>query len=196
MNRPAALVAFLLLPTLAAAAPADCAATPTGPGCDAAQPALEREAARLARLAAAGATGAQKRELAQSDRSFRASLAACAGAGPCLRRNLIDRIFELRQAHPRAQAQDSQGISLGPFPADCPGLGAPVSVAFVNSAPAFAILVWRDRTLVLTQAPSASGARFTAPFGVSEAQFWNKGDQATLDLPGKASLTCRIEQGR
>ncbi|MGJ0509229.1 MAG: MliC family protein [Methylocystis sp.] len=199
MFRCAAFAMLLLCPTVAVAAPADCAASSRAPVkfiCeDATLSALDRESARLADLAAAGAQAAGKKDLLQSEASFRKTLAACRDAKPCLQRTLIDHIFHLRQGYSGARAKDAEGISLGPFVGDCPGLDALVSVTFVNSAPAFAFLAWRDKTAVLTQAVAASGARYTGPFGTGEAQFWNKGDQATLDLPGRPSLTCRIEQG-
>jgi hypothetical protein len=190
MIRLAALVPMLFFACLGAAARADC--PPGSTVCPETRPALEKEAGRLAGLAA---TGAGKKSVAAGEAAFRKTLAACGGAWPCLQRNLIDHIFELRQGSAAARSKDAEGISIGPLVGNCPGLGALVSVVFVNSAPAFVILVWRDHTVVLTQALSGSGARYTGPFGMGEAQFWNKGDEATLDLPGKPSLACRIEQG-
>ncbi len=193
MIRRAALVPLLLFPTLAAAAPADCRASPSLICKDATLSALNKEAARLAILASA--QKAQRNDLARSAADFRKGLSDCQEDKGCLQRKIVDHIFELRQGYAAARSKDAEGISLGPFVARCPGLGALVAVTFVNSKPAFASLVWRDNSILLTQALAASGARYTGTFPTGEAQFWNKGDEATLDLPGKPSLTCHIEQG-
>ncbi|WP_442756710.1 MliC family protein [Methylocystis sp. JAN1] len=201
MIRAAAVALLLFLPGTALAGPADCAAAskpPTKLICD--DPvlaALDKEASRLADLAAAGPhmTSARKSELARSQASFRKTLTICRDAKPCLQRTMVERIFHLRQVYADARSRDFEGISLGPSIAACPGLEALMSVTFVNSDPALAFLVWRDRTVVMTQAVSASGARYTGLFGPGEAQFWNKGKDATLDLPGKPTLNCEIQQG-
>ncbi len=181
----------------ASADPADCAAA-AGPAkfiCpDPTLSALDRETARLAALAAAGPR-ANRAMLSQSQASFRKTLAACKDSKPCLQRTLIERIFHLRQGYAGARSKDLEGVSLGPIIAACPGFEAPIAVTFVNSEPAFAFLAWRDKGVVLTQAVAASGARYTGGFGTGEAQFWNKGKDATLDLPGKPTLNCEMKEG-
>jgi uncharacterized protein len=195
MIRRAALVPLLLFPTLAAAAPADCGAGAALICRDATLSGLYKEDARLSRLVASGPQKAQRNTLAQSAATFRKALSGCQEDKGCLQRTIVDHIFTLRQGYAAARSKDAEGISLGPFVARCPGLGALVAVTFVNSNPAFAALVWRDSSILLTQAAAASGARYTGTFPTGEAQFWNKGNEATLDLPGKPSLTCHIEQG-
>lgn len=199
MIRPALLAFFAIFPAVAPAGAGDCAKSAGGAArfiCDdRTLAALGTEAARLADIAAASAPASGRKDLAQSESSFRKTLAACRDARPCLQRTLVDHIFHLRQGYPGARSADPKGISLGPFVADCPGLDALVAVTFVNSDPAFAFLAWRDKTVLLTQAVAASGARYAGSFGTGEAQFWNKGGEAVLDLPGKPSLSCRIEQG-
>jgi uncharacterized protein len=157
---------------------------------------LAGEATRLADLSAGGAhmTPARRKELKESEASFRKTLVACRDAGPCLRRTLVARIHELRQAYADARSKDGEGTSRGPFVAVCPGLDALIGVTFVNGEPAFAFLAWRDKSVVLQQAVSASGARYTGAFGTGEAQFWNKGQEATLDIPGKPTLTCTLQE--
>jgi uncharacterized protein len=163
---------------------------------DPALSALAGEATRLADLAAGGAhmTPARRKELKESGASFRKTLVACGDARPCLQRTLVARIHELRQAYADARSKDGEGTSRGPFVAVCPGLDALIGVTFVNGDPAFAFLAWRDKSVVLQQAVSASGARYTGAFGTGEAQFWNKGKEATLDLPGKLTLTCSLQE--
>jgi hypothetical protein len=201
MIRPAA-AAFLLLSAVggAAAGSAECAKTSTAPVkfiCeDATLEALDKEAARLAGLAGAGAhlTPARRKELSQSQAAFRKTLGACKDAKRCLERTLVEHIHRLRQGYAATRTKDAEGISLGPFVAACPGLDALIGVSFVNSAPAFVWLEWRDRSILLQQAVAASGARYTGALGTGEAQFWNKGKEATLDLPGKATLTCEMQE--
>jgi hypothetical protein len=163
---------------------------------DAALEGLEKEATRLAEAARAGKlTAAQKLELFQSQASFRKTLAACRDAKPCLQRTLLERIHRLRQGYAEARSKDSEGTSLGPFTTVCPRLDSPVAVTFVNIEPSFAFLSWREHSVVLQQAVAASGARYTGAYGGGEAQFWNKGQQATLDLPGQPSLSCTMQDG-
>jgi uncharacterized protein len=201
MIRAAAAGLLFIHASAALAGPADCAAATKPPMkviCeDPALSALDKETSRLFDLAAAGAhmTPARKSEISRSQASFRKTLSVCGVAKPCLQRTLVERVFHFRQVYSDARSKDSEGISLGPFIAECPGLEALLSVTFVNSDPSFAFLVWRDKTVMLTQTAAASGARYTGPFGTGEAQFWNKGKGATLDLPGRPTLNCVMQEG-
>lgn len=190
---------FLAAPALAAPAGCDASASPPMKLIceDPTLAALDKEASRLAQLAASGPhmTASRKAEFSRSQASFRKTLSICKDATPCLRRTLVERIFHLRQVYADARSKDSEGISLGPLVAACPGLEAFLSVTYVNSDPSFAFLVWRDKAIMLTQALAASGARYTGPFGSGEAQFWNTGKKATLDLPGKPQLNCEMQEG-
>lgn len=201
MIRAALAALFLICPGAALASPPDCAKATRPPAkiiCeDQTLAALDTEMSRLADLAGSGPhmTAARKSELARSQASFRKTLSICGDAKPCLQRTLVERIFHLRQVYADARTKDSEGISLGPSVAACPGFDALISVTFVNSDPALAFMVWRDKAVVLTQAVAASGARYTGAYGPGEAQFWNKGKDATVDLPGKPTLNCEIQQG-
>ncbi|WP_330082700.1 MliC family protein [Methylocystis iwaonis] len=193
-----ALLSFISI-GFAAATPMECAKTSRAPVkfiCeDATLEGLDKEASRLADLAAMGTgmTAARKKDLAQSQASFRKTLSACKDAKPCLQRTLIERIYRLRQGYADVRSKDAEGTSLGPFIASCPGLDGLLDVTFVNVAPALAFLSWRDKSVVLQQALAASGARYTGAFGAGEAQFWNKGNEATLDLPGRPPLNCTMQ---
>ncbi len=158
--------------------------------------ALEKEGARLVELARSGAhmTPLRRKELSESQTSFRKTLSACKDAKPCRERTLVEHIHRLREGYFDARSKDGEGISLGPMVAVCPGLEALVGVTFVNSNPAFAFLAWRDKSLVLTSAPASSGARYMGTFGSGEAQFWDKGKEAAFDLPGKPSLSCQMQE--
>lgn len=201
MIRAALAALILICPGAGLAGPVDCARATKPPAktiCeDPTLAALGKETARLADLAAAGPhmTAARKSELARSQASFRKTLPICGDAKPCLQRALVERIFHLRQVYADSRAKDAEGISLGPAVAACPGFDALISATFVNSDPALAFLVWRDKAVVLTQAVAASGARYTGAYGPGEAQFWSKGKDATVDLPGKPTLDCEIQQG-
>ncbi|KAF2992299.1 MliC family protein [Methylocystis sp. MJC1] len=201
MIRAAAVTLLSLMSAgFAAATPMECAKTSRVPVkfiCeDATLEGLDKEETRLADLAASGMgmTAAQKKDLSQSQASFRKTLAACRDAKPCLQRTLIERIYRLRQAYADVRSKDAEGTSLGPFIASCPGLDGLLEVTFVNVAPALAFLSWRDRSAVLQQGLAASGARYTGAFGEGEAQFWNKGEQATLELPGRPPLNCKMQE--
>lgn len=199
MTRAAAIALLSLISIgFAAATPMECAKTSRAPVkfiCeDATLEGLDKEESRLADLAtAAPLMAARKKDLTESQASFRKTLSACKDAKPCLQRTLIERIYRLRQGYADVRSKDAEGTSLGPFIASCPGLDGLLDVTFVNVAPALAFLSWRDKSVVLQQALAASGARYTGAFGAGEAQFWNKGKEATLDLPGRPRLNCTIQ---
>ncbi len=110
----------------------------------------------------------------------------------CLRDSMVTHIAGLLRDYPDARYGE-RGISLGPFAADCPSLGAPLTATFVNSDPGAVYLAWADRTVVLDHAMSGSGARYEATVDGGNYLFWNKGNQATFKLPGVAkSLTCTL----
>ncbi len=196
-RRAAALAAPLLFPLAATAAAFDCArATKAPASVICANPmltGLEKEAARLAGVAAAHMAPASRREFAQSQASYQKTLAACADAEPCLRRTFIEHIHRLRQAYADARTRDGEGISRGPQVVVCPGFDALIAVTFVDSDPAFAFLAWRDKALVLTRTDSPE--RYVGAFATGEAQFEIRDKQTTLTLPGKPSLACRVEEG-
>ncbi|WBK00131.1 MliC family protein [Methylocystis parvus] len=199
MRAALALLSIFLAAGSVLADPADCARASKAPVkfiCeDPTLAALDKEVARLADLAATGShvTSAQKRMLALSQASFRKTIAACRDAKLCLQRTLVERVFHLRQGYADVRTKDSEGISLGPFAAACAGFDGPLAVTFIKSDPALGFLAWRDKAAVLTQAVAASGARYAGTFGTGELQFWNKGKEATLDMPGKPTLTCEMQ---
>ena len=158
--------------------------------------ALDKEVTHLAELARQDAhmTPARRKDLAASQASFLKTLRACGDARPCLARAYIAHIHGLRKDFAGARAKDAEGISHGPLVASCPGFDALIDVTFVDSEPAFAFLQWRDKSVVLTKAPAASGARYAGTFGTGDARFWNKGNEATVDLPGKQTLTCALKE--
>jgi membrane-bound inhibitor of C-type lysozyme len=83
----------------------------------------------------------------------------------------------------RATAQDG---SRGPFVFVCQG--APptkLTATFLGPNADRAKLVYKGKTVIAKQTLSADGARYQAP-GVD---FWNKGDDATVEWRGK-SLNC------
>jgi uncharacterized protein len=202
MFRRAIVVASLLLPLAnASAEPLDCTRSTKAPAtvicADPVLSALEKEAARLAELAGAGThmTAARRRELATSDASSRKTLRACDDVKPCLQRALIEHIHGLRQGYPDARTKDSEGISQGPKVLACYGLDALIAITFVNADPAFAFLAWRDKAMVLTRTTSDAGAPYSGSVGTGRTQLSTQEKRVTLDLPGKPTLTCDLQEG-
>lgn len=160
---------------------------------------LDREVARLSRLARADdhATGSGPAALDVAERGWIEGRDACRQAGDmraCVVASYAARIGELRRSDAGARSQDDRGISLGPFAVRCDGLDAPIGVTFINGGegPALAYLVGLDPPLIVSQAPSGSGARYTGRYGAGTATFWNKGREALLELPGRPQHRCRI----
>ena len=160
---------------------------------------LDRELARLFRLAGADqhGTGSDPAALAAGERGWIEGRDACRKTDDvraCVVASYAERIAELRRSYAGARSQDDRGISLGPFVVRCDGLDAPLGATFVNGGeePALAYLVGLEPALIVSQAPSGSGARYTGRYGAGTATFWNKGREALLELPGRPAHQCRI----
>jgi uncharacterized protein len=161
--------------------------------------ALDRELARLFALARddRSVTPARHKELVAFQRGWIKGRDECWKSDDlrgCAVDSYVIRIHELRRDYAAARTQDARGVSIGPLVARCSGAEAPIGASLVNVDPSLAYLGWRDRSLVLTQGPSASGARYTRRSDKGEALFWNKGNEALLILPGEPERTCRIEK--
>ncbi|MEC9431319.1 MAG: MliC family protein [Pseudomonadota bacterium] len=167
--------------------------------------ALDREVTRLYRLAARGPhmTEDRLKELRAVQRGWIKGRNDCWKAEDrtaCVRAEQVLRIHALRQGYADARADDDAGISSGPFAADCVGFDSAVGLTFVGAEPPMVALEWRDMRLALPLGPTGSGARYAAPaaevapwLGEGDVVFWVKGDAARFDLPGRAPMTCRIE---
>ena len=106
----------------------------------------------------------------------------------CLVNAYAQRISDLRAGYPAARA-DADGPSIGPIGWTCPGSTGTMSSTFINVDPSLLYLTWGNKTVLLTQAMSASGARYTSSDGGYE--FWNKGDETTFTAPGVTAVTCK-----
>lgn len=160
---------------------------------------LDREVARLFQLARADQreTGSDPAALDAGERGWIEGRDACRKTDDvraCVVASYAERIAELRRSYAGARSQDDRGISLGPFVVRCDGLDAPLGATFVNGGeePALAYLVGLEPALIVSQAPSGSGARYTGRYGAGTATFWNKGREALLELPGRPAHQCRI----
>jgi len=109
----------------------------------------------------------------------------------CARDAYLIRIHELRQGYPQTRRADGWGISLGPVAVQCDRMEA-AAMTYVRSEPGLAYLAGKDVTLVLTAAPSGSGARYAARLGQGEAVFWIKGNDATFEVPGEPARHCTL----
>ena len=106
----------------------------------------------------------------------------------CLRNAYAERISDLRSSYPSARS-DSLGPSIGPITWTCPGATGKLTSTFINVDPSLVYLTWGNKTVLLTQAMSADGARYTSADGGYE--FWNKGDATSFTAPGFAAITCK-----
>lgn len=154
--------------------------------------ALDRELDRLLDLATEGSqmSPARRQTLQADQQSWDEQRDACGPAGVCLRDSYAKRIHALRAGYADTRRHDGAGISLGPFAFKCDGPPRVVSAVFVKGEAPLVSLVWRDTALVLPQVPAASGARYEATDAARTTTFWNKGDEATLSLPGRDPVQC------
>lgn len=162
--------------------------------------AIDREAARLLVLAgeSADTTREQRARLMASQRDWLRRRDDCAQADDlraCVLAQYLIRIHQLRQDYAAARSDDDDGISLGPFTVRCDDGENGIGLTFVNADPSVALLRWPDRTLVLTQTRSGSGARYASESAAGETVFWIKGNEAMFERPGKQPLSCTISEG-
>jgi uncharacterized protein len=190
----AVCVALLATPALAASPSFDCAKAEGAAEklvCDDGQPAaMDVELARLYALAGADDDG-----LTADQRGWIEKRDQCADAvdpRACVEAAYVTRIAALRKTYPDVRDADDKGISLGPFTVACDGMADNASLIFVNADPSVAYLAWPGQDYILTQTMSGSGARYAAKQDGGEVVFWNKGNDATLQIPGHDDTTCSI----
>lgn len=151
---------------------------------DASLAAMDREVARLAGLAVEPA--AQADWAMQRDDCWKSDeLRQCVMAAAMLE------IHRLRQGS--EMARSSEGLSVGPVAFSCKGIKGPVLATFVNSDLGAVALEWGGQAIAIDQVTTASGARYDGRSNGQPYGFWNKGDEATLTVPGKGDLLC-VEQ--
>lgn len=159
--------------------------------------AMDREVARLDGLTLIGgtATPARRKALQEEQRRWLADRAACAKrpeARDCLVSSYARQVHEIRRASPHARVDDKRGISLGPFEVKCQGVETPIEATFINTTPGLLFLESADKSVVLKQVPSASGAKYEWAEGTERVSFWNKGDQAIYERTGSPPATCTM----
>lgn len=146
--------------------------------------AMDREVARLAKLAvepAAAADWALKRDDCWKSDELRQCVMAAA----------MLEIHRLRKGSDIART--GEGLSVGPVAFACKGISGPVLATFVNSDPGAVTLEWGGQGIAIDQVTTASGARYDGRWDGRPISFWNKGDEATLTVAGKGDLQC-VEQ--
>lgn len=104
----------------------------------------------------------------------------------CLLNAYAGRISDLRAGYP--VARNDTAVSIGPIGWHCPG--GDMTSTFINGASSLVYVKWADKSAVLTQAISASGARYAANLPDGAYEFWNKGDEVMWTVPGKGMVTC------
>ena len=114
------------------------------------------------------------------------------GQEGCTLERALSAVHRLRAGYGRLV---SAGPSLGPIPYGCTGLGSLLSVVFVNLeggglGKGLASLRWGDRWLALTQARSASGARYTD--SAEQNLFWITGKTARFEVLGEYARDCAV----
>ncbi|MXU63931.1 MliC family protein [Oceanomicrobium pacificus] len=162
--------------------------------------ALDREMARLYRLAvdspnldadrAAELKAMQRGWIKGRDDCWKAT----DGLERCVAENYALRLEELRVGYANARSDDGAGITTGPYAYACEGLDALVSASFINADPPMAVLRWRDTVIVPVSEPSASGAKYGVESFDGRYEFFTKGTEALLTLPGQETMTCAQEE--
>ncbi len=116
----------------------------------------------------------------------RNACATTANSENCLLNAYAGRISDLRAGYP--VARNDTAVSIGPIGWHCPA--GDMTSTFINGVSSMVYVKWSDRSAVLTQATSASGARYAADLPEGAYEFWNKGDEVMWTVPGKGMVTC------
>lgn len=159
---------------------------------DSALAALDREVARLYRLASEETNATPGfEELLDGQRRWLAERNTCFDA-ECLAEMHVRRVHRLRHDYPAARQPGNASRSAGPYVLRCDGLDAAVGVSVVTAAPGYAHIAWRQSYAVMKKMPAASGVRYEGNF----ARLHAKGAKALLKLPaGDSELNCKLETG-
>jgi len=163
--------------------------------------ALDHEVDRLEGLVLVGgtATPARRKEFQDDQRRWAADREACAkrpDARDCLVSSYARQVHEIRRASPHARIDDKRGISRGPYEARCTAVASVVEVTFIDTRPGLLFLESADKSALLTQVPSASGARYERVEGDERVVFWTQGDEATFERPDSPPSRCTLTQVR
>ena len=116
----------------------------------------------------------------------RNSCATTTDSETCLLNAYAGRISDLRAGYP--VARNDTAVSIGPIGWHCPA--GDMTSTFINGTSAMVYVKWADKSAVLTQSESASGARYAADLPDGAYEFWNKGDEVMWTIPGKGMVTC------
>jgi Membrane-bound lysozyme-inhibitor of c-type lysozyme len=113
----------------------------------------------------------------------------------CVLANYAIRIHELREDYFDARTQNKRGISRGPLVLRCKNFDALISFSTISSKPPVAYITWLNQyQRLMTLTPAALGSRYAAMYDDGETVLWIKGDEATLQLPKRDALDCRVEE--
>jgi membrane-bound inhibitor of C-type lysozyme len=61
---------------------------------------------------------------------------------------------------------------------------------FINGDSSMVYVKWADKSVVLTRAISASGARYAADLPDGPYEFWTKGNETMWTIPGAGLVVC------
>ena len=100
----------------------------------------------------------------------------------CLLEAYGSRISDLRAGYP--VARNDTAASIGPIGWHCPK--GDISSTFINGETSMVFVKWGNTGAMLTQAISASGARYEG----GGYEFWTKGNETQWTAPGSATVTC------
>lgn len=155
---------------------------------------LDVELARLYKVVDAKVSDAERSTLHRLQGGWLQKRDACADTvdvKACLKTAYTDRIADLRAGYAPARA-DTAGISAGPVSWRCPGTTKLMTSTFVNSTTPVVILKRDDSSVVLTGSAAASGARYQSATPDGAYEFWTKGSETQLTVPGSATVTCSL----
>ena len=111
----------------------------------------------------------------------------------CTIRSYAERAYQLRQGSAIARTKDPTRLTEGPVAFRCSGLKAVIAATFFTVEPGVVYLKWANTSITLNQQPSTIGTRYGGKDFRGSYIFWYDGDDALLQMPGSAEMSCKAE---
>jgi uncharacterized protein len=158
---------------------------------------MDLELYRLYRLALTDERSVPRPDKVMTDQRYwtldRNQCASTAEPKACIRQAYAERAHQLRQGSAIVRTKDPSRLTDGPLAFHCNGLDALVAATYFKAGPDVLYLRWATTSITLSQVPSDSGERYSGQDARGSYSFSQNGNQALLQRPASAPLSCTLE---
>lgn len=158
---------------------------------------MDLELYRLYRLALTDERSVPRPDKVMTDQRFwtlaRNQCASTTEPKACIRQAFAERAHQLRQGSAIVRTKDPSRLTEGPLAFHCKGLDALVAATYFKAGPDVLYLRWATTSITLTQVPSDAGEHYSGQDARGYYSFAQNGNQALLQRPASAPLSCTLE---